>query len=111
MDGPLPPNPVLTRWGTWLEAALFYANNFVEYKNAVLALQDDAVRVEKVKRVLSKEKLVKELAFIKTHTSHLPAIMTSLEARNLSLEDQLHSLNVVEENLAIVQKADRGEIL
>ena len=25
---PLPPEPVLTRWGTWLDAALYYAENF-----------------------------------------------------------------------------------
>jgi hypothetical protein len=25
---PLPPQPVLTRWGTWLDAAMYYADNF-----------------------------------------------------------------------------------
>lgn len=29
LDCPLPPEPVITRWGTWIEAALFYSNNFV----------------------------------------------------------------------------------
>lgn len=29
---PLPPEPVLTRWGTWLEAAFFYADNFDSIK-------------------------------------------------------------------------------
>lgn len=32
-DLPLPPQPVLTRWGTWLEAALFYADHFEEIKS------------------------------------------------------------------------------
>lgn len=27
IDCPLPPNPIITRWGTWIEAALFYAEN------------------------------------------------------------------------------------
>lgn len=29
---PLPPEPILTRWGTWLQAAIFYANNFDKIK-------------------------------------------------------------------------------
>lgn len=28
LNTPLPPEPVLTRWGTWLDAALYYADNF-----------------------------------------------------------------------------------
>lgn len=32
-DVPLPPEPVLTRWGTWIEAAIFYANNFDEIRS------------------------------------------------------------------------------
>lgn len=30
---PLPPQPVLTRWGTWIQAALYYAQHFNEVKN------------------------------------------------------------------------------
>lgn len=29
---PLPPEPVITRWGTWLEAALFYSKHLSEIK-------------------------------------------------------------------------------
>lgn len=31
-DIPLPPEPVLTRWGTWLEAAIFNCDNFQSLK-------------------------------------------------------------------------------
>jgi hypothetical protein len=27
-DTPLPPTPVITRWGTWLDATVYYAENF-----------------------------------------------------------------------------------
>src|SRR5258705_300655 len=27
-DVPLPPEPVITRWGTWLNAAIFLANHY-----------------------------------------------------------------------------------
>jgi hypothetical protein len=29
----LPPEPVLTRWGTWLEATVFYQENFTTIKD------------------------------------------------------------------------------
>src|SRR6266699_2470582 len=29
---PLPPKPVITRWGTWIEAALYYADNYDSIK-------------------------------------------------------------------------------
>jgi len=27
-DTPLPPSPIITRWGTWLKAAIYYSENF-----------------------------------------------------------------------------------
>jgi hypothetical protein len=32
---PLPPAPVITRWGTWIEASSFYFNNLDNIKNVV----------------------------------------------------------------------------
>jgi len=31
----LPPEPVLARWGTWLEAAIFNSDNFQGLKKAI----------------------------------------------------------------------------
>jgi hypothetical protein len=36
---PLPPQPILTRWGTWIEAALFYAEHIGKFKNVVQSIQ------------------------------------------------------------------------
>ena len=40
-DLALPPQPVLTRWGTWLNAALYYANNFDTIKTVVDSLNPE----------------------------------------------------------------------
>ncbi|VVC36498.1 Hypothetical protein CINCED_3A018032 [Cinara cedri] len=48
-DIPLPPEPIITRWGTWLNTALFYANNFLEYKNIVESLMDDTTSIKNLK--------------------------------------------------------------
>lgn len=32
---PLPPKPVITRWGTWLKATIYYAENFESVKRVI----------------------------------------------------------------------------
>jgi hypothetical protein len=38
-----PPNVIITRWSSWLRAALYYANNLVEVKNIVSGWEIDGV--------------------------------------------------------------------
>jgi len=42
MDCRLHPEPVITRWGTWLEAALFYTENVSKFKELVSNIKYDA---------------------------------------------------------------------
>jgi hypothetical protein len=35
VDVPLPVQPILTRWGTWIKAALFYSEHYGDFKNVV----------------------------------------------------------------------------
>jgi hypothetical protein len=37
----LPPEPVLTRWGTWLQAAVYYCINYSEIEKVVSSFSDD----------------------------------------------------------------------
>jgi len=53
MDCRLPPEPVMKRRGTWLEAALFYSENFSKFKKLVSNIEDDTQSVQKVKSILS----------------------------------------------------------
>jgi hypothetical protein len=32
---PLPPKPVITRWGIWIEAVIFNANNYESIKSVI----------------------------------------------------------------------------
>jgi hypothetical protein len=45
---PLPPQPVLTRWRTWLTAAFYYCEHFGIIKNIIMKLENDATSIEKV---------------------------------------------------------------
>lgn len=49
---PLPPKPVLTRWGTWLEACTYYADHFKAMKNIVDGLNgNEAQCIKKVQEL------------------------------------------------------------
>lgn len=50
----LPPESILTRWGTWLEAAVFNCDNFDGLKNVIHKLSEDksSTSIEKCKNML-----------------------------------------------------------
>ncbi|KAE9522646.1 hypothetical protein AGLY_016951 [Aphis glycines] len=53
-DIPLPPRPVLTRWGTWLNASMYYCDHFELIKEIINQLDgEDAVAVSKAQNLFS----------------------------------------------------------
>lgn len=86
----LPPEPVITRWGTWIEAALFYSEHLQDFK-AVLETFDpkEALSIRSGLRALESPTLVAHLTFIRAFYSRLPAVVHALESRDRSLVDSL----------------------
>jgi hypothetical protein len=60
---PLPPEPVLTHWGTWLNAAFYYNKHLVGFKKVVEMLGEDAASIKKVKSILQEPALGSQLFF------------------------------------------------
>lgn len=51
---PLPPQPVLTRWGTWLKAATYFCEHFEILNTIIMGLnKDDSTSVEKAQDLIS----------------------------------------------------------
>jgi len=46
-DIPLPPQPILTRWGTWIDAALYYCKYFEIIKQVIDMLDEKRCRIHK----------------------------------------------------------------
>ncbi|KAL4107246.1 hypothetical protein QTP88_017630 [Uroleucon formosanum] len=58
-DVPLPPSPIITRWGTWLDAATYYCEYFKPILNVVQQLNaEDAICIEKVKKIMLEENIL-----------------------------------------------------
>lgn len=68
----LPPETIITRSETWLNAALFYGNNFEKFKYVIKSLKYDAISMEKLKQLVQDNAVKCGLAFIKLHLFELP---------------------------------------
>ena len=60
-----PPQPVPTRWGSWLNAALYYAKNLPEVKALVESFVGSGILVTQAKVSLQKNGLAGQLLQMK----------------------------------------------
>lgn len=98
----MPPEPILTRWGTWIEAAIYYADNFKAIKSIVFSFDEKAAESIKSTQNLirEKEKLLKEnLAFIKANFSFIPAAITNFENSAFDLNDGIATYDQIRNEL------------
>ncbi|XP_018494963.1 uncharacterized protein LOC108864235 [Galendromus occidentalis] len=89
---PLPPKPVLTRWGSWIKTAEYYAENFEILRNFVLEDLDekDAGSIKEAKNLFLDETIRANLVAIASNLSDIPHCITALEEYGLSLERSTH---------------------
>ena len=97
---PLSPRPVLTRWGTWLQAALYYAKNFVDFSTVLDSFDEsESASIEITRATLSKPSLRADLAFIAAHFGCLPIAIERLETRGASVVDSVGIFENLMQNL------------
>jgi len=95
----LPPVPVITRWGTWLRAAVFYCENFDNIQLFLSQLSEsDSEVVRKVKKLADDNGLRDEL-YAAHSLKFLADNIRKLETRNLTKEEQWEILNEAREKL------------
>lgn len=86
----MPPEPVITRWGTWIQAALYYASNLDAFSDVIEQLpSEDAASIVHVKEVLKSPALAPRLRYISAHYSTLPLLLEHLEKRDVSLRSAI----------------------
>ena len=92
----LPPKPILTRWGTWLEAVEYYAANFDVLKEFVCNELDaeDAVAISLSQSLFKDPSVRAGVVAIASNFSAIPRTIEALEKHGASLEE---STGLVEE--------------
>ena len=58
---PMPPEPIITRWGTWLKSAQFLLTNFDKISLFIGQLEEDSVAIMKCKHLIHNEQMKNEL--------------------------------------------------
>lgn len=102
-DLPLPPKPVIVRWGTWLTAASYYAENYQAVKTVVEALEDeDTKAITGVKKIFNKKEgdLIMQLTSIQQSYMCIVAAIDRLQKNGMPLVESFKILNDVTDKLS-----------
>lgn len=93
---PEPPQPILTRWGTWLEAAFYYLNHFQNVKSVVLQFNpNESEAVRKSQLYFRNSQVEADLQVIHRNYAHLTDAIHKLETTSLSLSESLQIVDDV----------------
>ena len=97
---PIPPRPVITRWGTWLEACTYYQENMEVIAEIIPDLPSECAAVNIVKEILklNRPQLESQLVFLTVNYNHLVEGIAKLQQR-LTLGDSLNCMEKIEETL------------
>lgn len=97
---PLPPTPVVTRWGTWLAAVQYYAENMDGFAAVVKELdKDDASSIQILQDILSDSVLKNDLAYISANMCFLCNSINKLESVGLLLTEAVSVVEDVKKKL------------
>ena len=66
-----PPEPIITRWGSWIEAAGYYSRNLHEIKNIITSFQGDIILLEDARKANHNKYIMEELVKIEANYSFI----------------------------------------
>ena len=88
----LPPEPIVTRWGSWLEAGIYYTENVEKVKQIIEKFEDDGIVVQKAKEAANDNELLNELIQFRKCYSVLGDIIKKFENKKLDIQDGMNEL-------------------
>ncbi|KAJ4448727.1 hypothetical protein ANN_00118 [Periplaneta americana] len=106
---PLPPQPVLTRWKTWLNSVNYYAEHYSKIMEIIYALDStDSSTVAAVKSLPS-EQLLEDILFIDSNFKIVSKSIILLESSKLQLSEALNivckvSQTVIQNNNSLISE-------
>lgn len=104
----LPPEPIITRWGTWLDATDYYCKHIQSIRNVFMKLDDDSASILKVKNILDDQQLDANLVCITANFGIISKSITQLEKRGLKLVDSINILNKIIDDMNIIDTQSKS---
>ncbi|KAE9522338.1 hypothetical protein AGLY_017284 [Aphis glycines] len=97
---PLPPEPIITRWSTWLNAVNYYCEHFLHIKNVILQLgSDDALAFKHAKQLVENPEIEANLIYIKSNFGFLANEITRLETSGMLLSESVCCIEKVKQQI------------
>lgn len=96
---PLPPEPVITRWGTWLSAASYYVKHFEGFKRVVKELEDDSASVKTAKALVEIPTLFPQLLFVESNFKDIPGIIESFQSESVELRTSVEKMKSISDTV------------
>lgn len=88
--------PVVTRWGTWIEAAIYYADNYDNIVTIVNSFDPkDAASIKVAQLVVTQPSIKTDLPYIKANFSCIPIAQTQLQTSGAPLTDAIQKFEAV----------------
>ena len=88
----VPPQPIVTRWGSWLSATDYYLKNLPKVAEIVNSFEDDGLLVKRAKEALSRTNLKQSLVEVSSYNCIIKLIENS-ESTDFSIESAMNLLN------------------
>ncbi|KAJ4430339.1 hypothetical protein ANN_22555 [Periplaneta americana] len=106
---PLPPQPVLTRWKTWLDAVNYYAEYYGKIMEVIDALDSTNSSAVAPVKSLPFEQLLEDILFIDSHFKIVSKSIILLESSKLQLSEALNivykvSQTVIQNNNSLISE-------
>lgn len=77
-----PPEPLITRWSTWINASNYYCKNLGIMRKIIEKLDaDDAISIKEAQKYLSKDGIERNLTYIKSNFSILTVSITKVQEK------------------------------
>lgn len=100
----MPPEPIITRWSTWIIASNYYCENIEIIRTILEKLDaDDAVSIKEAKKYISKAGIERDLAYIKSNFTILTVSITKLQEQGLPLAEAINVFENVEKVFETLQ--------
>ena len=99
-ETPLPPQPFLTRWGTWVSAAVYYAEHYEVFLRVLSNLEpNDAASIHIVSELMKESSVKNDLAYIAANFGWLPDRIRQLEEKNALLTEAMDTFSKMIQDL------------
>lgn len=106
-DIPLPPSPVITRWGTWLQAAIYYADYFEVIQHVIEGLDEkEAESIVAAKEAIRGTNLFADLIYIKSNFAFLVGAIESAQVRGQSIDVLVSEVVEIRERLKKLRRKE-----